>query len=404
MTTNVPLITWANGSPVLPSASSVLAGVQADINAAFGGGVNPSLTTPQGQIAQSEAAVINDKNAQIAFIANQMNPATASGIWQDAIGLLYFMTRIQAAGTVVSATCTGAVGTVIPAGSVAQDTNGYLYVSTAPATILVGGSVTVQFQNQTPGPLVCIIGALSKIFTAISGWDTITNVAAGSLGNAVESRAAFELRRQQSVAANAVNSVQSIEAAILAVPNVIDAYVVDNPTGSTISYGSTTYSIPAHSVCVSVAGGSSAAIAAAIWAKKPVGCGYAGNTSASVNDTNYNPPYPSYTVTWLTPTATPVYFAVQLKNISALPSNIAQIAQNAIIAAFTGADGGARARINQSTYAGRYYAGLSAINPNVEVLSVLMGFTSGTATNAALIFGIDQLPTIAASQISVTLI
>ena len=201
-----------------------------------------------------------------------------------------------------------------------------------------------------------------------------------------------------------MNSVQSIEAAILAVPNVIDAYVVDNPTGSTISYGSTTYSIPAHSVCVSVAGGSSAAIAAAIWAKKPVGCGYAGNTSASVNDTNYNPPYPSYTVTWLTPTATPVYFAVQLKNISALPSNIAQIAQNAIIAAFTGADGGARARINQSTYAGRYYAGLSAINPNVEVLSVLMGFTSGTATNAALIFGIDQLPTIAASQISVTLI
>ena len=78
--------------------------------------------------------------------------------------------------------------------------------------------------------------------------------------------------------------------------------------------------------------------------------------------------------------------------------------QAAIIAAFNGTDGGARARINQVTYAGRYYAGLAAIDPNVEVLSVLMGFSSGTATNAALTFGIDQLPTISASQIAVTLV
>ena len=149
MITNVPSITWTNGAPVLPAESDILAGVQADINAAFGGGVNPGLTTPQGQLAQTETAIIGNKNNQIAYIANQVNPAFASGIWQDAIGYIYFMTRIQAAGTVVNATCVGAVGTVIPAGSVAQDSSGYLYSSTAAATIPAGGSVTVQFQNQT---------------------------------------------------------------------------------------------------------------------------------------------------------------------------------------------------------------------------------------------------------------
>ena len=153
MSTNVPAITWVNGSPVLPAEADILIGVQTDIDVAFGGGVNPSLQTPQGQLAQTETAIIGEKNNEIAYIANQVNPAFASGIWQDAIGYIYFMNRIQASGTVVNAVCNGAVGTVIPAGSIAQDVNGYLYASTSAATIPTGGNVTVQFQNQTTGPI-----------------------------------------------------------------------------------------------------------------------------------------------------------------------------------------------------------------------------------------------------------
>ena len=105
MSTNVPQIQWSNGSPVLPSEQDILVGVQADINAAFGGGVNSGLTTPQGQLAQTETAIIGDKNSEIAYISNQVNPSMASGIWQDAIGYIYFLTRIQAAGTVVNCNC-----------------------------------------------------------------------------------------------------------------------------------------------------------------------------------------------------------------------------------------------------------------------------------------------------------
>lgn len=404
MTTNVPAITWVNGAPVLPLESAILAGVQADQNAAFGGGVNPGLTTGLGQVAQSETAIIGDKNDQIAQVANNVNPSIASGQWQDAIGLIYFMTRIQAAGTVVSATCVGAVGTVIPAGSQAQDTSGYLYASTFAATIPAGGSVTVQFQNQTPGPIACGVGALSTIYSAVAGWDTITNSAVGALGNLVESRAAFEFRRQQSVAVNAINSVQAIQAAVLKVGGVIDAYVVDNPTNATISYGSTSYSMIANSVTVSVAGGLASDIAEAIWSKKSLGCSYNGNTTTTVSDTSYNVPYPTYTVKWLTPTATPVYFAVSIANNAALPSNIVTLVQDAIISSFTGEDGGLRARINQYTYSGRYYANVSAINPNVEVLSILFGLSTGARTSTALTFGIDQLPTLSAANISVTLV
>lgn len=405
MATNVPAIAWINGAPVLPAETDILAGVQADINAAFGGGVNPGLTTPQGQIAQSETAIIGEKNNEIAYIANQVNPSMASGIWQDAIGEIYFIKRIPGAGTVVNATCTGAVGTVIPLGAVAQDTSGYLYSALAQTTIPSSGSVTVEFQNQTQGAIACNIGALSIIYTAVAGWNTVSNPTAGVLGNDVESRAAFEARRAASVASNSVNSIQSIFGAVSSLSDVIDCVVVDNPANTSVNYGSTNYSLAAHSVCVSVAGGTSSEIAQAIWSKKPPGCGYNGNTTATVYDTNYPQPYPSYTVTWLTPTSTPVFFAVQIKNNAQLPSNITQLVQNAVIQSFSGEDGGTAAGINQTIYSGRYYANVAAINSSVEVLSILIGFTNlAGATYTYINTGIDQLPTISASQISVTLV
>ena len=403
MTTNVPAITWVNGSPVLPAELDILSGVQEDINTAFGGGVNPSLQTPQGQLAQSETALIGQKNNEIAYIANQVNPAFASGIWQDAIGYIYFITRIPGAGTVVQATCTGAVGTVIPAGAVAQDTSGYLYSSVSAATIPASGFVTIEFQNETQGPIACNIGALSNIYTAIAGWDTITNTTAGALGNYVESRAAFEARRSASVAGNAVNSLQSIYGAVASLANVIGVLVVDNPSNGTVNYGPTSYPLAPHSVCVSVAGGTSSDIAQAIWGKKPPGCNYNGNTSVTVYDNNYSTPVP-YTVTYLTPTSVPVYFNVNIKNSSLLPANITTLVQNAVIQTFNGLDGsGPAVSIGSTSYSGRYYANINAISPNVNVIEVYLG-TSASPTTLSLTMGIDQLPTLTASNILVTLV
>ena len=332
-----------------------------------------------------------------------MNPAFASGIWQDAIGYIYFITRIPGAGTVVQATCTGAVSTVIPAGAIAQDTSGYLYSSLAAATIPASGFVTIEFQNETQGPIACNIGALSNIYTAIAGWDTITNTTAGALGNYVESRAAFEARRSASVAGNAVNSLQSIYGAVASLANVIGVLVVDNPSNGTVNYGPTSYPLAPHSVCVSVAGGTSSAIAQAIWGKKPPGCNYNGNTSVTVYDNNYSTPVP-YTVTYLTPTSVPVYFNVNIKNSSLLPANITTLTQNAVIQTFNGLDGsGPPVSIGSTSYSGRYYANINAISPNVNVIEVYLG-TSASPTTLSITMGIDQLPTLTASNILVTLV
>lgn len=403
MSTSVPTITFADTGITLPAGSDILAGRMADINDAFGGGVNQSLTTPQGQIAQSDSAIIEDKNANIAEIVNQVNPDYSSGRWQDAIGRIYFMDRIAAVGTVVTGTCVGLVGTVIPIGSQAQDNSGYIYSSITEGVIGEAGTVDVDFQCVTTGPIACPAGTLTTIYRSVYGWDSVTNADAGTLGVEVESRADFEFRRKNSVAANAVNSPQSIYAAVLAVDGVLDAYVIDNPLGTAVLEGSTNYSVAANSVYVAVVGGAEADIAQAIWSKKSLGCNYNGNTSYTVYDDNYIDPKPAYVVKWQTPTAVPIYFSVQIEDNPSLPGNIISLVQTAIINAFNGDDGGARARIGSTIYAGRYYAPVFNTNSNVNIQSITLGVTSpGTATSATM--GIDQRPTLDASNITVTLV
>lgn len=401
--TSVPAVQWTANGVVLPTDAAILTGVQSDQQAAFGGNMSTSLSSPQGQLAQSLAAIISDKNAQIAEIASQVDPANAQGIWQDAIGAIYFMKRIAATGTVVSATCSGLAGTVIPVGSIAQDTAGNQYQSLAAATIGSGGSVVVQFQCLTTGPIACPIGALNVIYKAITGWESITNTTAGVPGVNEESAADFEFRRQNSVAVNALNSIQSVLAAVLAVPNVVDAYVTDNSTNATVNTGATNYPIAANSIYVAVAGGAQADIAKAIWSKKSLGCAYNGSTSYTYTDSSAGiTPYPTYTVKWVVPTSVPVYFDVNIANNANVPSNITTLVQNAILAAFNGQDGGSRARIGSTLYAGRYFAGISAIGEGVNLLSIGIG-TSASPTATSLALGIDQLPTLSASDITVTL-
>ena len=134
-TTNVPSPTFGADGYSIPSEQQILAGVQADQSEAFGGNLNPALTTPQGQLATTETAVINDANEQFLFICNNVDPAYASGRMQDAIGRIYFLSRIAAASTVVTATCLGLPGTVIPIGAQAQDQAGNIYLSTETGTI-----------------------------------------------------------------------------------------------------------------------------------------------------------------------------------------------------------------------------------------------------------------------------
>lgn len=379
MTTNVPSVTFSDRGFVVPTDAAILTGMIADINAAFGGGLNPALSTPQGQLASSMSAIVAAADQTFAYITQQMDPAYNSGRFQDGIARIYFLTRKPAQPTAVACDCVGAAGVEIPAGSLAQDTSGNIYTCTDGGTIPVGGTISLQFANNEVGPIPCPAGTLNKIYLAIPGWDTITNPDDGVLGSDTESRADFEARRAASAAINSVNTLNSVLGKVFAVDGVLDAYVTENDTDGSETVGGV--SLIANSLYVAVVGGSDADVAQAIWSKKPPGCAYNGNTYVTVYDENplYAPPYPAYQVIFERPESLSIVIAVTLSNNPPIPSNAATLIQNAIIDAFAGVDGGTRARIGGNLLASRFYSPIAALGPWAQIESIFIG-SANTST------------------------
>ncbi len=416
-TTNVPSPVFTPTGLVLPQEAVILAGVQQDYNAAFGGNLNPQLTSPQGQLCSSTAAMIANANTLFATFVNQVDPDTATGFMQDAIARIYFLNRNPAIPTTVNLQCVGVFGTNIPVGSLAIDTSGNIYSCTEAGVIPTGGTITLAFANVVAGPIACPANTVTQIYQAINGWESVNNSAAGVTGANVESPAAFEYRRKQSVGLNAQGSLPAIYAACFDVPNVLDVFVTQNNTASIVSGAingnpnSTSYPVAPHSVYIAVTGGAAQAVANAIWAATNVGCAYqtaAGGAGATLiteivqDNSGYSVPYPEYTVTYINPVATPIYFAVTLAASALLPANIVSLVQQAIIAQFTGqSTGSVRERIGAQILASRYFGPIQAIGTEVSILTITIGFSSSVG-NASLQMGIDQAPTITAANIAVT--
>lgn len=370
MATSVPPVTFGDRGFIAPAAPAVLAGVQADINAAFGRTLNYQLTTPQGQLASSEAAVIFDVNSIFVYYTNQVDPAYATGRMQDAIARIYFLERLPAEPTVLQVECSGALGVAINLGASVVDGAGNVYLATQAGVIPSSGLLTLPFAAQVPGPTP--VPEQVGIYQAIPGWDSAA-VVSGAVGQNTESRWQFEARRRQSVAKNSVGMLNSVLGEVLSVTGVLDAYVTENDLPTLQEKNG--YTLAPNSIYVAVVGGAADEVARAIWRKKAPGCAYNGNTIVTVADDNagYSPPVPTYLVRYETPEALPIMFKVVLNDSPLVPADAADQVRAALFAAFNGVDGGARARIGSRLYASRYMMPVLALGQWVQLQSLQIG-------------------------------
>nr|WP_230975810.1 baseplate J/gp47 family protein [Acetobacter garciniae] len=381
---------------VAPAQSDILAGVLADLNAAFGNVLNTDLSTPQGQLATSFTAALGDAYDQMLAVFNGVDPARASGRMQDAIGNIYFLSRKGATATVVTVICTGAAGTVVPQGTLVKDSSGNTYAADGAVVLDGTGTGVGTFSCTRTGPVPCPAQTVG-VYQSVPGLTSVANPAAGVTGMAQEGRVAFEKRRAASVAANALGSLNALAGAVQGVEGVTAAYVADNSTAEPVTIGGV--SLAAHSLYVCVNGGTDQDVALAILGKKPPGCGYTGTTSVSVSDPSsaYSTP-PSYTVTFSRAVDTPLYFAVTLRNSAAVPSTAATDVQGAILTAFA-AD--PNATIGGTVFASSYYAAVAALGAWVQIIEITTG-TTANPTGFTTPMTIGQIPTLEAGSIAVT--
>lgn len=370
--TNVPSLTYSAAGFVAPIESAILSGVQADIDAALGGGVNPALNTPQGQIAVSETAIINSANSAFVFMTQMMDPAYSFGRWQDGIGRIYFMTRLPALPTTLQCACVGAQGREIPINSLIEDTSGNTYYCQETVKIPVSGTVTATFVNLAVGPIAVPNSGDVSIVTALPGWDSVT-VTSGTIGQNEETRSAFELRRQESVAGNSKGPVGAIIGAVSQVTGVLDYWGKSNNTNSPVTYLGVT--IPAYGMWITVSGGTQADVASAIFSKLNPGPPMGGNTTVTTYDNNPLLPSPvPYSVTFEIPAGLRLLFAINIVNNSGIPADAVAQIQQAILNASAGEVVGCpRARIGSLVLANNYISAILALGSWAQVRSIFIG-------------------------------
>lgn len=408
MTTNVPLPTFTPAGLTVPTEPQLLSGVLADWVAAFapsGRQLSTALTTPQGQLAQSQAYMLSQLYAGYLQIINGVDPATADGAFQDALGRIYFLTRKPATYATVNAVVSGVVGTVLPAGALARAADGSIWATTTGVTFNSAGSAPVTFRAQVAGsgPTVGINGL--RIYQAHTGWESVTNATPNTPGADTESRQSFEERRAASVNIGGTGTAAAVRAAVADVAGVSDVYVYNNGSSDPALYGPTNFPIPAHSVAVSVSGGEDAEVAAAILSKLSAGCGMQNSgglgilTTVIVEDSeNYSEPFPQYFVRFVRPLPVEIYARVEVAQLSSLPSTYVGDVQNAIAQAiidgFATSDGSItvqRARIGGQIVSAKYFPVVLALG-NITPISISFGFTPNPANGELLSLGIDQVP------------
>lgn len=405
MTDAIPQPTFGATGFIVPAESDILLAVKAAWNNAFGGALNMADETPQGQLAVSQTAAIGNANDAFAFLAQQMDPAYNVGRYQDGIARIYFIERFPARPTVVTVTCLGGEGVVIPVNAIVVAADGNQYLATDGGTIPASGSIDLQFECVVPGPIPCPAGSIQNIYQAINGWDQAFNADDGVLGRNTEGRADFEDRRRLSVAKNAQGSLPSVLGAVLDIPNVLDAFVTENVNNTPLTIRG--FTLNPNSIYVAAVGGDDADVARAEWTKKSPGCGYNGNTTVTVEDENpaYNPPYPAYEVSFERPEAVTVVFLVTIANNASVPANATALIQGAVVAAFAGADGGPRARIGDTIYASRFYCPISALGSWAQIVTLKLGCSNdpntifvGTIASSTLTVSSTSLGTVQIGQ------
>lgn len=295
--------------------------------------LNTDPETPQGQIIDSQVATVTQKDSEVLYLAQQFDPRTAEGRFQNALAEIYFIKRKPAINSYAICTLNGRAGTQISAGALIEsEIDSTQWSLDKDITIPANETITAKFTCLANGAISASAGTLTKIVTTVTGWDTVTNATA-IVGSLEESQSAFEQRRKDSVSLNARSTINAVYANVAQCDGVIAVYAVDNKKN--ISETIDNYSLTPHSIFVSVIGGENEDIAKAIYNNLSAGCDYNGNTSVDIKN-EYSGAVE--TVKFYRPDVFNIFVKVQIQNSASLQNDYENIVKQAVYNNFYGLD------------------------------------------------------------------
>jgi len=244
----------------------------------------------------------------------------------DLVGLQ----MLPAVKTLVTCTCSGTPSTVITAGSLVSNTNRDTFELTEEVEIDEGGSVDGVFRAIVTGPVAAPAGTVTSIQTPISGWDSVINMADGTIGRDAETTDEARVRRSANLQVIGASALDAVVARVGDEVDGITSVIGFENTGDVVDASGR----PPHSIELVVAGGLNQDIADKIWECKSGGIRAYGNTDVTVEDSTGR----LHTVSFSRATARYVHVEVTVdsyydeENLPATGDNLKSVIKAAVLA------------------------------------------------------------------------
>lgn len=258
-----------------------------ELQTIYGSDINVAQNTPDGQLINIFAQAASDVLELLMAVYNSFAVDNATGKVLDQRVALNGITR--RAGTYTQTTVTivtdralnlvGLDGRTEPNGTefVVKDNSGNQFVLLLSESLPAAGTYIRNFRAVNIGPVEVVVNTITNQVTVIAGVTSINNPSSPTAtGTNEETDAELKIRHARSFWLGSVGPVEAIQAALLDIASVTDAYVAENPTASTVN------GIPAHGIWCIVEGGTDAEVAAAIYAKKAPGCTMKGSVTYTI--------------------------------------------------------------------------------------------------------------------------
>jgi uncharacterized phage protein gp47/JayE len=254
--------------------------IVSDLKDVYGSDINTDSDSPDGQNINIFAQVITDMLEALVSVFNSFNPDNASGVILDQRVAINGISRTAGTYTIApvsitvdrSLTLYGLDQDVEDVFTVSDNEGNQFYLQETVA--LDTETASLSFRAKDIGSVEVMQNTITNQITIVLGVTSVNNpLVATSIGIDEETDGQLKMRRVKSYFLQAQSPAEAVQAALLDVDGVTDAYVFENDTGSAIG------DVPAHSVWCIVENGTDEDVAAAIYGKKSAGCGMYGTES-----------------------------------------------------------------------------------------------------------------------------
>lgn len=298
----------------------LLTDVQNTLTAAYSPNGEPidfSSNTPDGQFSNLLATIGRTNRELLTLVYNATDPSKCDGTQQDTKYQLNYLFRkggtytIQPIAITANKTVTlqGLDGSyndsTATAYTVSDDSGNYWYL--IDTTTITSGTTTLSFRAQEQGAVTPTIGEITTQVTIVDGiTNVINNVNYTTLGTEQESNVEFRLRRDQSVANESGNNLDTIIGNILNLNGVTACRGWQNSSDETDSTGTA-----AHTIWLVVNGGANSDIADILYTNLA-----GSDTRGAVSIDITNVAGQTITIRFDRPNVVPYYIKFDLKDLT----------------------------------------------------------------------------------------